>query len=128
MQYDHLGRPRIGAFFKNVGLAVTLLAIAVVFLLSVFGTCLSDVSGRTHALAQAGADGYLEKTNLASSQGAVAACVNTDSDGDGYVSCPYVTKDGVTHPLECAGSMTINSGCRPPKAVLTQPQVPYQPR
>ncbi len=89
---------------------------------------LNDFFGRTHRLAQAEADAYLKETRLTQGQGAIAVCVNVDSDGDGYVSCPYVTKDGITYPLECAGSMTLNTGCRPPKAVFAQPQAHPTPR
>lgn len=122
MQYDPLGRARVGASLKNFGIGVLGLAFIAGFLILLLGSTVSNISGRTQQLAQDEADHYLRKTGLADNQGATAICVGVDSDGDGYVSCPYVTKDGVTHPLECAGSMAINSGCRPPKAVFTQPQ------
>lgn len=45
------------------------------------------------------------------------SCNNHDSDGDGYVSCTY-TVDGEARTVECAGSWTMQSGCRAPKPVL----------
>lgn len=119
--YDPTGRLRTGDTLKTIfGGAIGLIVIVVILVL-IFGSTASNLSGRTQRLAQGEADKYLEQTGLTKSQDAKAVCVNVDSDGDGYVSCPYVTKDGVTHPLECAGSMTVNTGCRPPKAVFTQP-------
>ncbi|MBI2483055.1 hypothetical protein HYV74_02635 [Candidatus Uhrbacteria bacterium] len=48
------------------------------------------------------------------------ACMNVDSDGDGYVSCTARTanKQGIeqTHALECAGAMTLQNGCRSQRA------------
>lgn len=125
MNYHPTGRLNTNDTFKKIGVGFLVVFIVGIFLVIILGSAVSNVSGRTHDLAQAEADKYLNETHLAQGQGAVAICVNVDSDGDGYVSCPYVTKDGVTHPLECAGSMTINSGCRPPKAVFTQPQQSY---
>lgn len=116
MHYDHLGRLRVGASAKAIGLFILGALIVIGLLVLIFGSMASNLSGRTQSLAQAEADKFLRGVD------AKAMCVGIDSDGDGYVSCPYVTKDGTTHPLECAGSMTINSGCRPPKAVFTQPQ------
>lgn len=43
-----------------------------------------------------------------------ATCNNHDGDGDGYVSCTY-TVDGHPMTVECAGSWTMQSGCRTPK-------------
>lgn len=49
------------------------------------------------------------------------SCVAKDTDGDGYVSCTFLMKDGVTtKAVECAGArstsnMIRNSGCRDPK-------------
>lgn len=128
MQYDQLGRPRIGASIKTLGIGGCATAFFLGVLFLVFGMPVNDCTGRTHKLAQDEANSYLQKTGLAANQGAVAVCVYSDTDGDKYVSCPYTTKDGATHPLECAGALTFNKGCRPPKAVLTQPQMPYQPR
>lgn len=47
-----------------------------------------------------------------------ASCVRMDSDGDGYVSCSARVKGSETNAteetlaLECAGSFTMQSGCR----------------
>jgi len=44
------------------------------------------------------------------------SCVNTDSDGDGYVSCTLSLKraDGSVQftPIECAAKLNLNSGCK----------------
>lgn len=41
-------------------------------------------------------------------------CMTYDSDGDGYVSCTAVRKDGTGQPigLECGTGFACNSGCR----------------
>jgi len=127
MQYDSLGRPQFGKSAFASLVIVFMIIVGVALIVGIIGSTCSNITERTHDLAQAEADKYLKTTGLVDNQGAVAICVNIDSDNDGYVSCPYVTKDGITHPLECAGSMTINSGCRPPKAAFTQPvQFPAQ--
>ena len=43
-----------------------------------------------------------------------AQCNNHDGDGDGYVSCTYTIDDAI-NTVECAGSWTMQSGCRTPK-------------
>jgi len=52
------------------------------------------------------------------------SCASQDSDGDGYVSCTIAqkSKDGTikTTPIECAGTWTLNEGCRMPKAVFNR--------
>jgi hypothetical protein len=74
----------------------------------------ADISGHTHNVAQEQAEAFVKQMELT----ARPACAASDTDGDGYVSCPLVFPDGRMEPLECAGSFTINSGCRPPKAVI----------
>lgn len=106
-------------FFVVLGIVVVLCLLAFVFL----GRFANDVSGRTHDIAQAEADAYLKNFSI----NGVAQCVYSDSDGDGYVSCPYFIKGSdAPHPLECAGSMTINKGCRLPKAVFQPVGGPQQ--
>ena len=125
MDYDYLGRPKPSQYLLKLFVVCFILTVMGLMFFACFGRLIDNTSGRTHEAAQDEADRYLKTTHLAETQGAVAVCVDTDSDGDGYVSCPYVTKDGVTHPLECATglrtSMVINKGCRPPKAVMSQP-------
>ena len=80
--------------------------------------CSADVSGHTHDVAQAEANRWIRMMGLT----ATAQCADRDTDHDGYVSCTLVVKDpdgrANVEPLECAGSYTINSGCRAPKAVV----------
>ena len=75
---------------------------------------MADVSGHTREVAQQEADRFIREMGLK----AKARCADTDSDRDGYVSCPMVFEDGRIEALECAGSFTVNSGCRPPKTVV----------
>lgn len=114
--YNPLGRPSGNGFFK-IFVVFGIIVISGALLLFAFSNTVNNVSGRSHNIAQREADKYLRGANV----DATAMCVGYDSDGDGYVSCPYITKDGATHPLECAGAMNFNTGCRPPKAVLTIP-------
>lgn len=74
----------------------------------------ADVSGHTNEVAQKEADAFIREMGIKGK----ARCADTDSDGDGYVSCPMVLSDGRVEPLECAGSFNWNTGCRPPKAVV----------
>jgi hypothetical protein len=98
------------------------IAIVVIFGLIfggvLFAKCGSDLSGHTHDTAQKTADTWLRQMGIKGR----AECAATDTDNDDYVSCTVVTTDasGATRiePLECAGSLTINSGCRAPKAVI----------
>jgi len=39
-------------------------------------------------------------------------CQNTDSDGDGYVSCTVRDSEGELYALQCSGAFSFNSGCR----------------
>jgi hypothetical protein len=48
-------------------------------------------------------------------------CNGHDGDGDGYVSCTY-TVDGEINSIECAGSWSMQRGCRTPKAIIRQQQ------
>lgn len=45
-------------------------------------------------------------------------CQRMDTDGDGYVSCQIRDSSGRIHYVECAGALTLQSGCRMPKATL----------
>lgn len=99
--------------FKGI-VVVGMLMIFGLFGVAMCGTTVNNVTGRSHDLAQSAAGKYLRETGIKGK----ASCVNTDSDGDGYLSCSYVTEDGNIHPLECAGAMTLNEGCRPPKAII----------
>ena len=95
-----------------------LILIPVVIVLPVMVAVAScDLTGHTHDVAQKEADAWIKEMGL----DAKASCADTDSDLDGYVSCTLVIrseKGPHIEPLECAGSMTINKGCRAPKAVI----------
>lgn len=74
--------------------------------------CGANVSGASHQDAERSAREYAKALNI-EYDGLV--CAGIDSDGDGYVSCTISKKDGHLLGIECAGAMTINSGCRIPK-------------
>ncbi len=47
------------------------------------------------------------------------SCVDRDTDGDGYVSCTVNVKSNPQPiPIECAVSISMNSGCRVQKPVI----------
>lgn len=46
-------------------------------------------------------------------------CNGYDGDGDGYVSCTYVTS-GEVKSIECAGAWSLQHGCRAPKLLIRQ--------
>ena len=73
-----------------------------------------NITGVNHDSAQKNAETFLKEMGVEG----VAVCAGVDSDGDGYVSCPYWIKgkDQIL-PLECA-TIGFNSGCRVPKMAL----------
>lgn len=91
--------------------------VAVMFALTI-GRCAINVGGRSHDIASAGAARWIREIGI----DAKATCASIDSDNDGYVSCSMVvtSPDGTKRieALECADSLTLNSGCRVPKAVV----------
>lgn len=117
MDYNNLGRPQFGSSFLKFIVGAMVLGIPIAILVFLFGHAANNVTGRAHDLARAEAYKFLRNAGI----DAQVQCAGIDSDGDGYISCPYYTRDGTLHPLECAGAMTMNSGCRPPKAVFTTP-------
>jgi hypothetical protein len=110
--YDPLGR-RTGSGVLKV---IVIFGIVIFGIIMVFGGTASNVSGHSHDVAQKAANQF-----VSSIPGAAAHCVQVDSDGDGYISCPYTTPDGNAHPLECAGGFNINNGCRIPKVIVGNP-------
>lgn len=78
--------------------------------------CGRNMSGEAQIKAQSEADKFLQQMGIKGK----AICAGTDTDGDGYISCPYVVegKDGV-QPLECGSGFINSEGCRPPKAIFT---------
>lgn len=117
MDYNNLGRPQFGSsIFKFFVMAMSIGIFCAIFI-GLFWNTANNLTGRAHDLAQAEAYKFLHNAGI----DAQVQCAGIDSDGDGYISCPYFTRDGTLHPLECAGAMTMNSSCRPPKAVFTTP-------
>jgi hypothetical protein len=108
----------IARCFERAYAALFTFALVMMGLSAVASNCgchtVADVSGHTRDVAQREADAFIAEMGLK----AKAGCADRDTDGDGYVSCPLVFGDGRMEALECAGSLTINSGCRPPKAVV----------
>lgn len=102
---------------NKIGMVLVGVAFLAVFV-GAFAKCGADVSGHTRIVAQTEANKWIASTKL----NATADCASIDSDGDGYVSCTIVITEEqgqkTIEALECAGSFTINSGCRVPKAVI----------
>lgn len=72
--YHPTGRFRTGDALKIAGGgAISITIVGVIFIL-IFGSAVSNLSGRTQRLAQAEADKYLEQTGLAKNQDAKALC------------------------------------------------------
>lgn len=77
-----------------------------------------NMTGTAQTAAQTEANRFLSEMGIKGR----AVCSRADTDGDGYISCPYVLegKDEL-HPLECACGLIASEGCRPPKAIFTGP-------
>jgi hypothetical protein len=98
----------------QVKVFIAFIGIALAFILTGLALKGAGVSIQD-GMAQKGADEFLLQMGMKGT----AICAGYDSDGDGYVSCPYrVEGDNEIHALECAGSLTLNHGCRVPKATL----------
>lgn len=83
---------------------VIIVALAAIALtVSIFGVDRSTAEGEARAWAKALG---LQVIGI--------SCAKMDTDGDGYVSCSVNTENGVQQ-IECAGKLSINSGCRAPK-------------
>lgn len=78
--------------------------------------CTSGISGLDQSAAEKEAKLWANKMGMVD---AAISCVKIDSDGDGYVSCTVLTKEG-PQAIECTGSLTFNSGCRTPKFKINQ--------
>lgn len=74
---------------KAVVITVTVLIITLIFV-GVFSSCLSDATGHSHDVAQKQADAFTRAAGI----NAKAICANSDTDHNGYISCPYATPDG----------------------------------
>ena len=89
-----------------VGLALTLGGSFIPY----FAASVAGVNGEA---ARGEADTYGQ--GLCGSKFRMATCVDNDTDGDGYVSCTVMCENGPI-PIECAGKLTLNTGCRIQKA------------
>lgn len=97
---------------------VLVAVVALVFLGAIGGIVATSCRGLTGAAqdtAQKEADAFLANMGIRGK----AICARSDTDGDGYISCPYTAegKEGI-QPLECASGLIMAEGCRPPKAVF----------
>lgn len=96
-------------------------SIAVVVILVIFAAIgvvsYSKCSGGDHKSAEHEFKSWAKALDLKYDH---ATCNNHDGDGDGYVSCTY-TVDGAPTTVECAGSWTMQSGCRTPKMRIPAP-------
>lgn len=92
---------------------VAVVAIVLAIIVAMVGRGCTDVTGMDHKKAVNEAGKWGQEMGL-DVKG--VSCVNVDSNVDGYVSCSLSTagKDGTISivPIECAASLTINSGCR----------------
>lgn len=89
--------------------------IAIVTVGSILTTCGRTLTGAAQEKAQKESVSFLKTLGV----NGKASCALSDSDGDGYISCPYVVDgDSTIHPLECASGLIMAEGCRPPKAVF----------
>lgn len=95
--------------FVEVAICLALIAgLVIVFV----GRCAANVDGSTHDAATKSAEAYLKELGVEAGH---ISCAGTDSDGDGYVSCTVAKPNGELFGIECAGAITMNSGCRIPK-------------
>jgi hypothetical protein len=97
--------------------------IRLVVIFFAIGTCILVFTycGRTYdsrETAEANAKRWLAEMHI---EYKGVSCAKRDTDGDGYVSCTAsVEKSGAPHlmPLECAGNVSFNDGCRVPRRVM----------
>lgn len=101
---------------KLIELIIGVAAVGVVVgALVGFGGCGRGCSGAAQADAQQEANSFLQQMNIKGK----AICAKYDTDGDGYISCPYTVEGSADiHPLECASGLIYDEGCRPPKMVI----------
>lgn len=102
---------------KNITLVEILVFVIIIGCVGLGGMSLcSNLSGANKEEAVSQANIWVSEVGI---KNAHVNCVNTDSDGDGYVSCTVSYKDNSgelkTKAIECTGKFTINSGCRAPK-------------
>lgn len=94
-------------------IVVTFVGIAFIMIIGVFGRCTASVSGSDHKAAETAAKVWSSQMGF---KPVGISCTGMDTNGDGYVSCSIAVlkNDGTPSmiPIECAGSFTINNGCR----------------
>lgn len=101
----------MGKTFGVVGLLIAATCVLIIGFLVIAGTGADKRAAEKSAQVWASEIGIELKG---------VSCVKVDSDGDGYVSCSVRDASRV-YQIECAGLMTINSGCRQPKFRTNQP-------
>lgn len=94
----------------------------VIFCLALVGSCVFQVSKRFGADKQAAERNAAEWASALGLSVQSVQCMKYDSDDDGYVSCTVSAKnqDGSVQivPVECSGILSLNEGCRTPKATF----------
>lgn len=98
---------------------IILAAVGVTVAGLIFGvSSCRNMTGSAQTAAQTEANRFLAEMGIKGR----AVCSRADTDGDGYISCPYVIEGKPElHPLECACGLIASEGCRPPKAIFTGP-------
>jgi hypothetical protein len=92
---------------------IAFIGIIFIMIVGVFGRCTASVSGADHKAAEVAAKQWSSQMGF---KPVGISCTGIDSNEDGYVSCSIAVlkNDGTPSmiPIECAGSFTVNSGCR----------------
>lgn len=96
--------------FNLIDFAIGTLIVVAISTLGL-GTCGCNATGVNKESAQDNAKKFAKELDLDVKK---ISCNNSDSDGDGYVSCTFAMKSGAIEQFECA-SWGLNSGCRRPK-------------
>lgn len=98
----------LGCVLIPVGLTFVVVISSIV--VSVGGSFFLTVTGANKAYAEEQLTEYVQGTSLTA-----RTCLNLDTDGNKYISCDVMTKEGDLKTVECAAKWTFNEGCREPK-------------
>src|SRR5688572_29258786 len=93
-------------------IAVAIAVILIGIVIGLIGSGCSNTSGRNKKAAEEYAMEFAKKMGEVIT---AVTCVNSDTDGDGYVSCTIFRKERDPFGVECAGAWTLNEGCKIPK-------------
>lgn len=102
---------------------IMLLGGATVALIVLAAGCnaIGAASGRSHAQALTAARAWSAEMGVSPNR---VTCANSDTDGDGYVSCNVSIEKSDKSieiiPIECAGAFTLNNGCRTARILSPQ--------